>query len=233
MFWVGEGNLCYIHFFRHRKSLLRGGSSILETFKSNIRLEVIMACQICNAKSGFYPLCKGCNKLKDEGKITKCGGCGIWKKGDKPLCYECWLKNNDSKKKSTAKASDLETEENNFRSKFPASFRTEDGHMVRSKAEQIVDNWLYHKGIVHAYERRVPIEEEVYCDFFIPIGQKVWVEFWGLEETKYLKRKELKKKFYKAHNKNLIELTDKDIENLDDIMPIKLRKFLPPTFSFD
>ena len=69
--------------------------------------------------------------------------------------------------------------------------------------------------------------------FFIPIGQKVWIEFWGLEETKYLKRKELKKKFYTAHNKNLIELTDKDIENLDDNMPIKLRKYLPPTFSFD
>ena len=46
-------------------------------------------------------------------------------------------------------------------------------------------------------------------------------------------RKEVKKKFYKAHKKNLIELTDKDIENLDDNMPIKLRKYLPPTFSFD
>jgi len=193
-----------------------------------------MACQICEAKSGFYPLCKDCNKLKAEGKITKCDDCGIWKKGDKPLCYECWLKSNGSKKKAQSNShSSLDTEESNFRTKFPPQFRTEDGHMVRSKAEQIIDNWLYHKGIVHAYERRVPIEEEVYCDFFIPIGQKVWIEFWGLEETKYLKRKTLKKKFYEAHKKNLIELTDKDIENLDDIMPIKLRKFLPPTFSFD
>ena len=73
----------------------------------------------------------------------------------------------------------------------------------------------------------------VYCDFFIPIGQKVWIEFWGLEEAKYLKRKELKKQFYKKHGKNLIELDNKDIENLDDILPIKLRPFLPPTFSFD
>ncbi len=105
--------------------------------------------------------------------------------------------------------------------------------MVRSKAEQIIDNWLYHKGIVHAYERRVPIEEEVYCDFFIPLGQKVWIEFWGLEEEKYLKRKELKRRFYEQNKKNLIELTDKDIENLDDVMPRKLRPYLPPTFSFD
>ena len=63
-----------------------------------------MTCQICGAKSGFFPICKDCNKLKEEGKITKCEGCGLWKKGDKPLCYECWLKNNDSKKKTTAAA---------------------------------------------------------------------------------------------------------------------------------
>ena len=194
-----------------------------------------MACQICGEKSGFYPLCSKCNKLKDQGKVTKCEDCGIWKEGDKPLCRECYFKNkkSDERKSANYKASEIEAEETNFRSKFPATFRAEDGHMVRSKAEQIIDNWLYHKGIVHAYERRVPIEEEVYCDFFIPIGQKVWIEFWGLDETKYLKRKELKKKFYQAHKKNLIELTDKDIENLDDNMPIKLRKYLPPTFSFD
>ena len=187
-----------------------------------------MACQICEAKSGFYPLCKDCFKLKDEGKITKCEGCGIWKKDTKPICYECWLKNNDSHK-----SSDMGTEENNFRSKFPATFRTEDGHMVRSKAEQIIDNWLYHKGIVHAYERRVPIEEEVYCDFFIPIGQKVWIEFWGLEEIKYLKRKELKKKFYTQNNKILIEISEKDIEILDDILTKKLMPYLPKDFNFD
>ncbi|MHA2096982.1 MAG: hypothetical protein ACW98F_20420 [Candidatus Hodarchaeales archaeon] len=77
------------------------------------------------------------------------------------------------------------------------------------------------------------IEEEVYCDFFIPLGQKVWIEYWGSEEARYLKRKEIKKKYYKKYKKNLIELDDKDIEKLDDILPIKLRPFLPPTFSFD
>jgi len=33
-------------------------------------------------------------------------------------------------------------------------YRTEDGHWVRSKAELIIDNWLYRGRIVHAYERR-------------------------------------------------------------------------------
>ena len=67
---------------------------------------------------------------------------------------------------------------------------------------------------------------------FIPFWKKVLIEFFGLEETKYLKRKELKKKVYTAHEKNLIELTDKDIENLDENIPLKLRKYLPSTFSF-
>jgi len=193
-----------------------------------------MVCQICGAKSGFYPLCKNCFNLKDEGKITKCKDCGIWKKNAKPLCHECWLKSNKSKQKLSDdyKISDIEAEDNNFRSKFPANYRTEDGHMVRSKTEQIIDNWLYRREIVHAYERRVPIEEELYCDFFIPIG-KVWIEYWGLEEKKYLKRKELKKELYKKYDKNLIDLTDKDIENLDDILPLKLRPYLPSNFSFD
>src|SRR3989344_5738729 len=194
-----------------------------------------MAFQICSKKSGFYPFCKECFNLKEEGKVTKCNQCGLWKNDNKPLCYECWLTNKKSEEKKSVnyQITETEKEEENFRNKFKATFRTEDGHFVRSKAEQIIDNWLYHKGIIHAYERRVPIEEEVYCDFFIPIGQKVWIEFWGLDEEKYLKRKELKRKFYNQSKKNLIELIDKDIENLDDIMPIKLRPFLPPTFSFD
>lgn len=194
-----------------------------------------MVCQVCGAKSGFFPLCRECNNGKENNKISKCHDCGIWKKGDKPRCFDCYLKNKKSneKKSEDYKKTEEEIEEEDFRNKFPATYITEDGHRVRSKSEQIIDNWLYHKGIVHAYERRVPIEEEVYCDFFIPLGQKVWIEFWGSNEIKYVKRKELKKKFYEKNEKNLIELDDKDIEKLDDIMPIKLRPFLPATFSFD
>ncbi|MBU4340548.1 MAG: hypothetical protein KKD46_06495 [Euryarchaeota archaeon] len=53
-----------------------------------------MVCQICGKSSGFYPLCIDCNKLKDNGTITKCESCGKWKKDNKPLCYDCWSKEN-------------------------------------------------------------------------------------------------------------------------------------------
>lgn len=112
-----------------------------------------------------------------------------------------------------------------FRHKFEATHRTTDGHFVRSKAEMLIDNWLYMAEIVHAYERKLPIEEEVYSDFYIPTG-KVYIEFWGYDNNeKYLTRKKIKQDVYKKYNFNLIELTDKEVLNLDDILPRLLLKF--------
>jgi hypothetical protein len=109
--------------------------------------------------------------------------------------------------------------ERSFRERFPAQHRTSDGHMVRSKAEVLIDDWLYHAGIVHAYERRLPIEEEAYCDFYLRTGQ-VYIEYWGLEnDPAYLERKRAKQALYRRHRLNLIELTDTHIRNLDDHLP--------------
>jgi len=116
-------------------------------------------------------------------------------------------------------------EEVGFREKFEAKYRTADGHFVRSKAEMLIDNWLYMAEITHAYERKLPIEEDVYCDFYIPAG-KVYIEFWGYkEDAKYLDRKKQKIEIYKKYNFRLIELTDKEVQNLDDILPKMLLKF--------
>ena len=109
--------------------------------------------------------------------------------------------------------------------KFKPTHRAMDGHWVRSKAEGLIDNWLYMSGIVHAYERLLPIEEELYCDFYVPAG-KVYIEFWGLEnDPKYIERKEKKKEIYKKYGFNLIELNDQHIQNLDDYLPKMLLKF--------
>lgn len=110
-----------------------------------------------------------------------------------------------------------------FRSTVPKQ-RTADGHYVRSRAEMLIDNWLYMAEIVHAYERRLPVEEEVYCDFYLPVG-KVYIEFWGMEsDPKYAARKEQKKEIYQKYALNLVELNDDDIVNLDDVLPKLLLK---------
>lgn len=112
----------------------------------------------------------------------------------------------------------------NFREKFIAKHRATDGHFVRSKAEVIIDNWLYMAEIVHAYERKLPIEEDVYSDFYIPTG-KIYIEFWGYENNeKYLERKKAKQEIYKKYGFHLIELTDEEVLNIDDILPRLLLK---------
>lgn len=58
-----------------------------------------------------------------------------------------------------------------FRKKYPAEYRTKDGHYVRSKAELTIDDSLYLWGIAHAYEKKLPNTiENVYSDFHIPSG---------------------------------------------------------------
>lgn len=121
----------------------------------------------------------------------------------------------------------IEQKHNNdsFREKFPAEMRTQDGHYVRSKAEMIIDNQLYQYEVVHAYERKLPLEDEIYCDFYLP-NKKVYIEYWGLEDDeKYKDRKDKKLQIYRREDLNLIELTDKDIKNLDDVLPRMLLKF--------
>ena len=97
--------------------------------------------------------------------------------------------------------------------------------MVRSKAEVLIDNALFDYGIGHTYERKLPIEENVLCDFFIEsVG--IYIEYWGLEnDPKYLERKKIKLDIYKKYNFKLIELIDDDIKYLDDILPKKLLEF--------
>lgn len=136
------------------------------------------------------------------------------------------LKERISGQEDSSSTKQLEANEKGFRDKYPADFRSQDGHFVRSRAELLIDNYLYINQIVHAYERKVPIEEELYCDFYIPLGKKVYIEYWGKQgDEKYEKRKEIKKELYTKNGFNLIELQPDDINNLDDILPGKLLKY--------
>lgn len=123
-----------------------------------------------------------------------------------------------------APADNALTEGQDFRKKFDALYRATDGHWVRSKAEMLIDNFLYTSGLVHAYERKLPIEEDVVSDFYLPQG--IYIEYWGLESDKqYAARKKKKIEIYRQYNFKLIELTDKEVQNLDDHLPRLLLPF--------
>ena len=103
-----------------------------------------------------------------------------------------------------------------LRTRFPAKYRAADGHYVRSRAELSIDNWLYMHAIVHAYQRKLPVEEDAYCDFYLP-QNKVYIEYWGMEQDPaYAQRKKEKQALYTRYGLNLVELTDAELENLDD-----------------
>lgn len=117
---------------------------------------------------------------------------------------------------------------NDFRKKYPAEYRTKDGHYVRSKAELTIDDSLYLWGIAHAYEKKLPnTEENVYSDFHIPSGsgrpKAVYIEYWGMEyDEKYNQRKNKKIEIYNQLGLTLIQLNDADIKNIED----SLQKYL-------
>lgn len=115
-----------------------------------------------------------------------------------------------------------------FRKKYPAEYRTKDGHYVRSKAELTIDDSLYLWGIAHVYEKKLPnTTENVYSDFHIPSGngrpKAVYIEYWGMEnDEKYNQRKNKKIEIYNELGLSLIQLNDADIKNIED----SLQKYL-------
>lgn len=115
--------------------------------------------------------------------------------------------------------------ESDFRKKFEAKFLCSDGHYVRSLSEQAIDNWLYNHNIFHSYEKKLPIVENVYTDFYLK-AIDCYIEFWGLNDDPiYIKRKEIKKRIYGENSYHLIELNFDDLKHLDDILPIRLLNY--------
>lgn len=111
-----------------------------------------------------------------------------------------------------------------FRERFPPPIRASDGHMVRSRAEAMIDGFLYGNRIVHAYEPLVPVKQEMYCDFYLP-ECGIYIEYWGLEsDPKYKAKKEKKLEIYRQNDLRLIEIKDEHIANLDDYLMGQLVK---------
>ncbi|WP_281649069.1 hypothetical protein [Parendozoicomonas sp. Alg238-R29] len=112
-----------------------------------------------------------------------------------------------------------------YLTRFPATLRTADGHMVRSRGDMLIDNWLYMAGITHACGRRLPIEENAWGDFYLPEGS-VYIEYLGAgSDSAYKALREKRVSLYQSHNLNVITLSDDDLSHLDEILPRQLLKY--------
>lgn len=138
----------------------------------------------------------------------------------KHFCHECWKKYKDKivyfKVKDCKDFEKLEAE-------YESEFTCDDGHLVKSPYEKIIDNWLYSEGIRHAYEPKLDIDKDkdITPDFYINEynGRKdIYIEFWGYDETniKYQQIKEYKmevyKKLVKTRSMTVVYLNKKEVE---------------------
>lgn len=104
------------------------------------------------------------------------------------------------------------------------ALRALDGHVLHSKAQLVICHWLYMSEIVHAFGRRLPVEGDYRCDFYLP-SLHLYIEYWGDEAAPgQLSAKLEKKSVYERYGLKLLELDAEDLPRLDEVLPRKLLK---------
>ena len=99
-----------------------------------------------------------------------------------------------------------------------------DGHLHKSKAHLKICHWLYMAGFAHACHRRLPCEEELYADFYLPKYQ-LYVDYWGdVKNAHAISERMQRKTKYQSLGLPVIDLEQTDMSNLDDVLTKAFRK---------
>ncbi|MFX1589044.1 MAG: hypothetical protein ACFFC1_12885 [Promethearchaeota archaeon] len=107
-----------------------------------------------------------------------------------------------------------------------SKFKTLDGHIVRSKGELIIDNYLYILGFNHIYEKKIKIlKNQVKTDWYLP-NYDIYIEYWGFHGKKYLKRKKEKIKLYKKAKLKLISIENYMFSDIYTNLNKKLKRYI-------
>ncbi|MEM1114292.1 MAG: hypothetical protein AAGI11_20425 [Pseudomonadota bacterium] len=98
------------------------------------------------------------------------------------------------------------------------NYRGVDGHELKNTLELRVCNWLYMAQVVHAYQRALPVEEELVADFYLPDGT-VYIDCWESEvPAADLKDKLRKRELYREMDLRNLEINFADIDRLDEVL---------------
>ncbi|MFX0071163.1 MAG: hypothetical protein ACFFAO_08740 [Candidatus Hermodarchaeota archaeon] len=107
-----------------------------------------------------------------------------------------------------------------------SSFKCLDGHIVKSKGELIIDNFLYTNGIDHIYENTIKVKgSSIKYDWYLP-GYEIYIEYWGYYGKEYMNRKEEKIKLYKQGKLSLISIEDVMFTDIYSNLKDSLRKYI-------
>ena len=120
-------------------------------------------------------------------------------------------------------------EERNFEADVEAAkrLRTTDNVAVQSRGEKRIGDWLARNRIEYVYDERYRIAEDVSIrpDFYLPEFD-LYIEYWGMKEQDYLARKSEKKFLYQRAGKKLISLDWRDLDNIEEILAVKLSRYI-------
>lgn len=157
-------------------------------------------------------------KVKPENELT-CIICGEPSNG-KHFCLKCYRRYKEKVILLKVHKCEFPTGEPLDES-YEGVYECQDGHIVKSIAEQTIDDELCSKGIFHAYESLLDIGEDkpLKPDFclknYLGEGKDVYIEYFGLKgQPKYDEHTEYKMKHYRKLGITLICLYPKDSKNL-------------------
>ena len=106
------------------------------------------------------------------------------------------------------------------------SFKCLDGHVVKSKGELIIDNYLYHIGMDHKYENTLRIRGKIMkYDWYLP-DFDIYIEYWGYFGKKYMDRKQEKLELYRKGKLKLISIEDIMLQDIDLNLQKELSKLI-------
>lgn len=103
------------------------------------------------------------------------------------------------------------------------------GELVKSVGEAVIANFLFKHGIEYKYEEiysEIVEDRKVYKpDFTLDLaGNKVYIEYFGLNDKKYDKIKEKKIEFHKNNNNKFISIDRMSVEEILYELDIQLKK---------
>lgn len=200
-----------------------------------------MFCERCGEYSGRYALCKKCYHQTEESGYnmdwlfgddeeyeSTCIACQEGKDDDGYLfCRSCYYK---YKNKTIILQIDKCTDVKLIDSYYYGRLKCKDGHIVKSKAEREIDNFLYDHNIRHCYEYTISIdgneEHDLHPDFYLP-DMNVYIEYWGKEDDEeYDKIKSYKMDIYRKLKITLICMYESiDAEDIEAALRRKLKNY--------
>ena len=178
----------------------------------------------------------------NEDSKSKCIVCGKQAAG-LLFCLSCYKKyKNKGMLFRISNGTDAELIETDY----TGNFTCRDGHVVKSRSEREIDNYLSDHGIAHDYEKelsygtagKVTWQPSFVLPNYLGEGKDVYIQHWGYNENNmpYHQSKKYKLPIYKNLKVTLVCINEKsDMENLDAVLANKLDKanIKEGTINFD